>query len=176
MKKFIVLILIGTLSSGCVTSRININTNVNDARVIVDGELLGQTPINSVEVKNRTGRPYKVIIEKEGYKTYQGVLQKEYKPLAATATVFGYLFCWLILPAPLMIYALYAEGPMSNHYFVLEAKEAEAIAVQSKEQTALIEVNNQATPEAEAASMPDEAQQDPVDGAADADSEAVGGE
>jgi len=161
MKKTIVLMLIGTLSSGCVSSRININTNVTEARITVDGQLLGQTPINSIKVKNQLGKSYRVTIEKEGYNTYQGNLQKELKPGAITAAVFGYLFCWLLLPAPLMIYTLYAEGPTQNHYFILESKEAEANAAQGNQERVRVEVKNQTAPEATSA----------TDGAVDMDSE-----
>ena len=55
MKNIIALFLICLLLlSGCSTTRVTINTNVPDARVIVDGELLGNTPVQSVKMKNKT--------------------------------------------------------------------------------------------------------------------------
>lgn len=120
MKKIIGLILIGTLLLGCATTKVNISANVTGASVIVDGRPLGETPINSVKIKNTSGRYNQVIIEKEGYKTYQGTLQKEDKMGAIAAVVIGYSFCWLLLPALLLINTKYVSGPVSDQYFILE--------------------------------------------------------
>ncbi|MDR0443980.1 MAG: PEGA domain-containing protein [Treponema sp.] len=120
MKKIIGLIVVGTLLLGCATTNVNINANVTDAKVIVNGKLLGQTPINSIKIKNNSGRSYQVIIEKEGYKTYQGTLRTEEKTGAMVAVVIGYSFCWLVLPALLLINVKYISGPMPDQYFVLE--------------------------------------------------------
>ena len=123
MKKIIALLVMGALLSGCATTTsVNFNTNVEGAKVVVDGKLLGQTPINSVEIKNNSGRDYLVIIEKEGYKTYRGNLQKEEKTGAMTAVIVGYILgSFLILPFLLCIYGQYVSGPVPDQYFVLEA-------------------------------------------------------
>jgi hypothetical protein len=121
MKKIIGLSLIVTMLLGCATStNVNINTNVPDANVVVNGKQLGKTPINSVKIKNKSGQSYQVIIEKEGYKTYTGYLQKEDKHGAMAAVIVGYSLCWLVLPALLLLYAMNLEGPVSDQYFVLE--------------------------------------------------------
>ena len=119
MKKIIGLVLAGVLLFGCATTKVNINTNVEDARVIIDGKLLGQTPIESVKIKNTT-RTYQAVIEKEGYKTYQGNLRTETNTPAVVAIVFGYTFSFLILPLLLFINANYVIKPVADQYFVLE--------------------------------------------------------
>jgi hypothetical protein len=122
MKKIIALLVMGAFLFGCATTtKVNFHTNVDGAKVVVDGRILGQTPINSVEIKNNQGAPYQVIIEKEGYKTYRGNLQNELKYGAIVATYIGYTFCWLILPALLLINAQYMQGPAPDQYFYLEA-------------------------------------------------------
>jgi len=120
MKKFISLLLIGILLSGCATTKVNINTNVEGAKVIVDGKEMGQTPIKSIKLKNSSGKQYQVVIEKDGYKTYQGTLNKEDNVAAIAAVIIGYTFIWLLLPALLLLNAPYMEKPVKDQYFVLE--------------------------------------------------------
>jgi hypothetical protein len=119
MKKITGLILVGTLLLGCATTNVNINTNVPGANVIVDGVALGQTPINSVKIRNTSGRSHQIIIEKEGYETYLGVLRKEDKTGAIAAVIIGYSFSWLLLPALLLINLKYISGPVPDQYFIL---------------------------------------------------------
>jgi len=121
MKKVISLIMIVILFlSGCATTKVNINTNVEGAKVTIDGKVIGETPINSTKLKNSSGKEYHVIIEKEGYKTYQGSLRKELNTGAVVSVAIGYSLCFLILPAFLLINALYIERPVPDQYFVLE--------------------------------------------------------
>jgi hypothetical protein len=105
--------------SACATTRVNINTNVPGAQVTVDGKTLGATPIFEAKIKNSTGKTYQVIIEKEGYETMRGVLQKETKSANAAAVVVGYALCWLVLPMLLWINGAWMEGPVPDQYFVL---------------------------------------------------------
>ena len=123
MKKFISLMLVCAMISSCATSRVNINTNVPASNVIIDGKEVGETPISSLALKNKTGR-YQIIIEKEGYKVYQGYLRKETKAGPLVAVVTGYSLIWLLLPALLLLYIPYVEGPEPNQYFVLEKEGA----------------------------------------------------
>jgi hypothetical protein len=122
MRKFIGLLLISVMLLGCATStQVNINTNVPDANVVLDGKQMGKTPIKQVKVKNNASRSYQVVIEKEGYKTYTGYLQKEDKPAAIAAVVIGYCLIWTILPAALLLLYIPAmQGPVPDQYFVLE--------------------------------------------------------
>ena len=121
MKKFIGLLLIAVMLLSCATStQVNINTNVPDANVVLDGKQIGKTPIKSVKIKNKASRSYQVIIEKEGYKTYTGYLNKEDKPAAMVAVAIGYIFIWAILPALLLLYIPAIQGPVPDQYFVLE--------------------------------------------------------
>jgi hypothetical protein len=99
---------------------VNITTNVPEALVAVDGKVVGNTPVERVKIKNSSGRRYPVIIQKEGYETFQGALTTETKSAAATAVVVGYVFSWLGLPMLLWINALWIEGPQPDQYFVLQ--------------------------------------------------------
>ena len=119
MKRIIGLLLIAVMLLGCATTYVNFNTNVDDARVIVDGVVLGQTPIDSVKMKNST-RGYQIIIEKEGYQTYQGRLRTEDNGPALAAVIIGYSLSFLILPLLLLINLKYTTKPIENQYFILE--------------------------------------------------------
>jgi hypothetical protein len=123
MEKAISILLIALMLAGCqTTTLVNINTNVPDAMVIVDGKIIGTTPIQETPVKNSSGKRYHVIIQKEGYEIYQGALTTETKTANATATVIGYALGILILPLFLCINALWMEGPQENQYFILKAE------------------------------------------------------
>jgi hypothetical protein len=121
MEKAISLLLITIMLAGCrTTSMVNINTNVPDATVVVDGKVIGNTPIHQVKMKNSSGRTYLVIIEKEGYETYRGVLSTETKTANTTAVVVGYVLSFLILPMLLWVNGLWISGPQEDQYFVLK--------------------------------------------------------
>jgi hypothetical protein len=121
MEKALGVLLIALVLAGCqTTTMVNINTNVPDAQVVVDGKIIGTTPIERVPIKNSSGRTYPVIIEKEGYEIYRGSLATETKAANATAVVVGYIFFPLILPLLLCINALWIDGPQSDQYFVLQ--------------------------------------------------------
>jgi hypothetical protein len=121
MEKGISILLIALVLAGCqTTTKVNINTNVPDAQVVVDGKVVGNTPIQQAKIKNSSGRSYPVIIQKEGYETFRGTLATETKPAAATAVVAGYILSPLILPLLLCINALWIDGPQPNQYFVLQ--------------------------------------------------------
>ena len=120
MKKIIILILLVTLFLGCATTRVNINTNVDDAKIIVNGRWIGQTPLNAIKMRNSNGIRYQIIIEKEGYKTYRGYLEKENNGPALVAVIIGYSLSFLLVPALLLINAQYLERPVQDQYFVLE--------------------------------------------------------
>jgi hypothetical protein len=120
VNRIIGILLIVAFFSGCqTTTLVNINTNVPGAQVVLDGKVLGTTPITGVKIKNSPSRNYRVVIEKEGYETLQRTLQKETKTAAATAVVVGYVLSWLILPMLLWINGIWIEGPVPDQYFVL---------------------------------------------------------
>ena len=120
MKKAIGIVLIGTLLFGCATTNVTITTNVDGARVVADGTPLGETPIHSAKIRNTSGRSIQVVIQKEGYKTYRGILQTENNTPAQVAVILGYIFCGLLLPALLLINTQYTQRPVANQYFILE--------------------------------------------------------
>jgi hypothetical protein len=123
MEKAVGILLIAIMLVGCqTTTRVNINTNVPDATVIVDGEVLGTTPLQKTRIKNSTGKTYQIIIQKEGYETFRGVLATETKNANAVAAVVGYILSPLILPLLLCLNGLWTDGPQENQYFVLQEK------------------------------------------------------
>jgi hypothetical protein len=125
MEKAISILLIALVLAGCqTTTKVNISTNVPDAQVVVDGKVLGNTPVREAKIKNSSGKTYPVVIEKEGYETFRGSLTTETKTAAATAVVVGYILSPLILPLLLCINALWIDGPREDQYFVLEEEAA----------------------------------------------------
>jgi uncharacterized protein YcfL len=121
MEKLVSVLLIAIMLAGCqTTTKVNINTNVPGASVVVNGRMIGDTPIQQVKIKNSSGKGYQVIIEKEGYETFQGRLTTETKSANVVAVGIGYAFCWLILPMFLYINALWVEGPQPDQYFMLK--------------------------------------------------------
>jgi hypothetical protein len=120
MNRIIGLLLIGILLAGCATTNVNIGANVDGAKVVVDGKVVGSTPVNSIKLKNSAGKTYPIVIEKEGYKTFQGALKTEANAPAITAIIIGYTFFWLLLPALLLINLQYTDKPVADQYFVLE--------------------------------------------------------
>jgi hypothetical protein len=124
MNKIISIVLLTAFFSACqTTTLVNINTNVPGAQVVLDGKILGATPITEIKIKNSVGKNYRVIIEKEGYETLQRTLQTETKTAAVTAVVVGYVFSWALLPMLLWINGLWMEGPVPDQYFVLTKAE-----------------------------------------------------
>jgi hypothetical protein len=91
--------------------------------VILNGKVVGTTPITGLEVKNSVSTSYRVVIEKEGYETLQKHLQRETKTANVTAVVIGYIFSWALLPMLLWINGLWIEGPVPDQYFVLTETE-----------------------------------------------------
>jgi hypothetical protein len=124
--KNLIVLLIAICFLGCqTTTKVNINANVPDASVVLDGVPVGKTPLTNITVKNNAGRAYPIIIEKDGYETLQRTLTSETKMANAVATYIGYAFCWLILPLPLLINLQWVNGPVENQYFVLQEKKAD---------------------------------------------------
>jgi hypothetical protein len=125
MEKAVSILLIAIILAGCqTTTQVNINTNVPDASVVVAGQPVGNTPVNQVKIKNSSGKTYPVVIQKEGYETFRGVLTTETKTANATAVVIGYVLSPLILPMLLWINGLWIDGPQENQYFVLKEEAA----------------------------------------------------
>jgi hypothetical protein len=121
MERLVGVLLIAIMLAGCqTTTKVNINANVPGASVVVNGRMIGNTPIQQVKIKNSSGRSYQVIIEKEGYETFRGNLATETKTANAVAVGAGYVFSWLLLPMFLYINALWIEGPQPDQYFILK--------------------------------------------------------
>jgi hypothetical protein len=120
-SKIVSMVLIAAvfLSACQTTTRVNIDTNVPGAQVVLDGKAIGTAPITRAKIKNSYNGKYNVTIEKEGYETLQRSLKIESKAGPTTALVIGYSLSWLILPALLCINAFWITGPEPNQYFVL---------------------------------------------------------
>lgn len=77
--------------SGCVmNTTVAINSNVDNAKVTLDGQPIGQTP-TITQVSNAAWNDPLVKIEAEGYRPYVGSIDKE---LRIVIGVFELLLWW----------------------------------------------------------------------------------
>lgn len=86
----------------------NIRTDPPNAKVSINGQLVGKTPIDT-SLSNFDFTVYNVTIAKEGYETFAASLQKQFK---VGAFVFGLFFWW---PEFLFVY-----GPKPYQAYELE--------------------------------------------------------
>jgi hypothetical protein len=107
MKKMITVLLIATLFLGGCATMVRIETEVPDAKVKLNGQLVGSTPVTR-SLSDAIWENYDVVIEKDGYKTFRGRLNKEFK----VGTFIGGLFVWPLL--------LWTYGPEPYQTFELE--------------------------------------------------------
>jgi hypothetical protein len=113
-KHSIVFVLIVALVS-CSTM-VTINSEPEGAEVYLDQRYMGDTPITK-ELSNLITHQYRIRLEKEGYKTIRGELQKEIKP---GILVVGILLTWIPL--------LWVYGPQEHHFYKLQPKTGETAA------------------------------------------------
>jgi len=107
MKKFVTLIVIAAVFlSGCATM-VRIDTNVPDAKITINGQPVGTAPVTT-SLSDAIWENYTFTIQKDGYKTVRGVLNKEFK----VGTFIGGLFLWPLL--------LWTYGPQPFQTFELE--------------------------------------------------------
>jgi preprotein translocase subunit YajC len=112
MKKIFTLsiILFSIFTFSSCSTLVNINSEPQGAQVIVDGKMLGKTPVK-VEISNLAWAEYRVVLTKEGYNPVDRYLIKEVKILPAVASV---PFCFA--PWPL----IWVQGPQDNQFFILQ--------------------------------------------------------
>jgi hypothetical protein len=99
----VVLILI---MSSCATL-VRIETDVPDAKVKLDGQTIGTTPVEK-SLSDGIWENYDIVIEKDGYRTLRTRLNKEFK----VGTFIGGLIIWPLL--------LWVYGPEPIQFFELE--------------------------------------------------------
>jgi hypothetical protein len=109
--KAIGILMILSVFGGCVSSTkmnimaLDVNGNpVNDATVMINGEVIGQTPNAQITASNFAGKGYDIIVTKDGYQTVRTEAVKEVK---ASNIMFGiFLFS---IPAWFWIYGPKAQ-------------------------------------------------------------------
>ena len=107
MKKVTALVLISVLVLGSCATLVTIETNVPDATVKLDGQVIGKTPIET-KLSDGIWEKYLVVIEKPGYAVFRGSLRREFK----VGTFIGGLFLWPLL--------LWTYGPEPYQTFELQ--------------------------------------------------------
>ncbi len=106
MRKFLALLLIAIVMLSSCSTLVRIETNVPDATVKIDGQVVGKTPLE-VNLSDAIWEKYDVVIEKNGYAVIRSRLNKEFK----VGTFIGGLFVWPLL--------LWTYGPEPNQNFEL---------------------------------------------------------
>jgi PEGA domain./Curli production assembly/transport component CsgG. len=129
------LCLTAALLSGCATI-VKIDSNVEGAEVIFNGEHIGRTPVHKA-CSDFVFNSYDVIIEKEGYETYRGSLKKELK-----------VFPLIISPVFSFVPLLWCYGPQPGQYFELQAASALASAAPARQASASAEAPRAPAPQA----------------------------
>jgi hypothetical protein len=86
---------------------VHIETSVPDAKVTINGQMAGSTPV-SKSLSDAIWENYDIVIEKDGYKTVHTRLQKEFK----VGTFIGGLLVWPLL--------LWTYGPEPYQTFEME--------------------------------------------------------
>lgn len=105
------LLLVCFVLSSCVTTTmVNFNSDIPGAEVIVDGEILGQTPFKA-EVSNAIWKNQEVIVKKNGLKDLHTILNKEPKVFNIVSAI--------IFPGTVYLPLLWCYGPKENQYFTL---------------------------------------------------------
>lgn len=104
--KIVCLTVLAFFSLASCTTLVYIETNV-PAEVTINGQPVGKTPFQK-ELSDFIGDNYYVVITADGYITFSGRLQKEFKIDSFIAGCF-LLFPWL-----------WVYGPAPYQYFVLQ--------------------------------------------------------
>ena len=77
-----------TATAGC-AHRVQVTSDPDGAKVAIDGFQIGVTPATFLETSGFS-KTYQIKIEREGYRSYTGVLAQEINPLYAALSIgFG---------------------------------------------------------------------------------------
>jgi hypothetical protein len=87
---------------------VHINSKPEDAKVRINGELVGNTPVHQ-SLSDFDFIQYEVTIEKEGYKPLHTALEKEFKVGPFIGGFFAVYIPWL-----------WINGPKEYHYYELD--------------------------------------------------------
>jgi hypothetical protein len=107
MKQIVALLLVSVLLLSSCATLVRIETNVPGAKLKLDGQTVGSTPVEK-SLSDAIWENYDVVIEKDGYRVLRTRLNKEFK----VGTFIGGLFLWPLL--------LWIYGPEPNQLFELE--------------------------------------------------------
>jgi PEGA domain len=107
MKRMVALSLVSIMIMSSCATLVRIETNVPDAKVKLDGQSIGTTPVEK-SLSDGIWENYNIVIEKDGYRTLRTRLNKEFK----VGTFIGGLFLWPLL--------LWVYGPEPIQFFELE--------------------------------------------------------
>jgi hypothetical protein len=100
------LLILVFLSSCAVTTKMTIRAIepsgrlITDATVLVDGEIIGQTPNASYRVSNFAGTNTEIIVLKDGYDTVRTEPVKEVKAANVVLGIMLNFFAWLWVYGP----------------------------------------------------------------------------
>ncbi len=107
MKRVIAVSLVLILIMSSCATLVRIETDIPDAKVKLDGQSIGNTPVEK-SLSDGIWENYDIVIEKDGYRTLRTRLNKEFK----VGTFIGGLFLWPLL--------LWVYGPEPIQFFELE--------------------------------------------------------
>ena len=106
--KIALLVLAVFFIVGCSTSTmVTIDSSPPGAEVILNGQVIGTTPIKDYEISNGIGKQYPIILRKEGYPLMEAKLKTEVKPINIVGAIF-------LMYIPI----IWLEGPQEGQYFV----------------------------------------------------------
>lgn len=108
------LLLISFLTACVTKTRVHINSEVEGAKVYIDGEYVGTTPTVAT-VSNAAWLDQEVILTKEGYKPLHTDLNKEIK----IGNVISGIFFWIPL--------LWCWGPKQNQFYIIYPDERDTV-------------------------------------------------
>jgi hypothetical protein len=103
MSKVVALFLVAIMFLTSCATLVRIETNVPDATVKLDGQVIGKTPLET-KLSDGIWEKYYVVIEKPGYSVLRSSLRREFK----VGTFIGGLFIW-----PLLLWT-YGPEPYQN--------------------------------------------------------------
>ncbi len=110
------LFICGMLSSCVMSTRVSFNSEPAGAKVFLDGEYIGETPVTA-KLSNGVWNNEEVVIKKDGYRTVRTSL---YRDVKGVNMVCGLLLWWPSL--------LWCYGPKPNQTYFLDVDKSEPAA------------------------------------------------
>lgn len=118
MKKIIALLILGLFLSGCAANQAAFISEPPGAQVMVNGELIGNTPCR-LDYHCDSGTEYKVVIQKEGYEPVTHTFKSDEIDRGVRAK---WVTASIILPmgSPLLLGTLFTKKLKDSYEFVLK--------------------------------------------------------